>query len=372
MDTAKIMQEGYKRHFQKGDKLGRVANLVNWESFRPILEPLFANTGEGRPHIDVVLMTKVLVLQSWYGISDEQLEHDCNDRLTFMNFLGYPRKVPDARTIWLFKERIAAAGAEKKIWDQLQRQLTGLRIAVRKGKATDAVLIELGGWQPQQGQRHTVEVAPHAVHSQDSTIIEKDPGAPTEQDVQRLNTIRSKSPPKKGAVLCQSSVSEHSPRSKRTKPRGSEARTTRSRDGSWTKKHNRSYFGYKLHISSDLASGLIEDLEVTTASVHDSSVDLTRPGEVYVRDRGYHSGRGLCVDMIRATRTQPLEEEDVELNRFLARVRAPVEHPFSVIKRIFHAGRAFATTVRRIRVRMTFVCTCYNIWRLLCKTGRQT
>ena len=74
------------------------------------MEPLFKNTGEGRPHVDVVLMMKVLVLQSWYGLADEMIETECKDRLTFQNFLGYPSEVPDSRTVWLFKERIANAG----------------------------------------------------------------------------------------------------------------------------------------------------------------------------------------------------------------------------------------------------------------------
>ncbi|MDG6953550.1 MAG: transposase [Nitrososphaerota archaeon] len=103
----KVLKSEYTSRFPDGGRLGKVAKLVDWEAFRPALEPLFKNTGEVRPHEDVVLMTKAMILQSWYGLADEQVERDCNDRLTFMNFLGYPSKVPDARTIWLCKERIA-------------------------------------------------------------------------------------------------------------------------------------------------------------------------------------------------------------------------------------------------------------------------
>jgi len=69
------------------------------------------------------------------------------------------------------------------------------------------------------------------------------------------------------------------------RPRGDEARTRRSRDGSWAKKGARSSFGYKLHAKTDIDHGLVRDLETTTASVHDSRVDLTRPGEVAHRHR---------------------------------------------------------------------------------------
>ncbi|MGH2638211.1 MAG: transposase [Rhabdochlamydiaceae bacterium] len=95
-----FLKDQYRRSFPDGDKLSKISSLINWNKFRPILEPLFKNNGEGRPHEDVVLMmTKVLVLQSWYGISDEQIERECKDRLTFQNFLGYPEKIPDARTV---------------------------------------------------------------------------------------------------------------------------------------------------------------------------------------------------------------------------------------------------------------------------------
>ena len=132
----------------------------------------------------------------------------------------------------------------------------------------------------------------------------------------------------------------------------------------------RSYFGFKLHTKDELSTGFIADFEVTTASVHDNNVDLTKEEEPCVRDRGYTGGRGLCVNMIRATRGHPLTDEDKDLNRFLSTVRAPVEHPFSVIKRVFHSGRVFVTTVVRVKVRLVFVCTCYNLFRALTLAAR--
>ena len=141
----RVLKERYKRRFPDGDNLSRFAGLIDWNAFRSVLEPLFKNNGEGRRHIDVVLMMKVLVLQAWYGISDELIESECKDRLTFQNFLGYPSSVPDARTVWLFKERIAKAAKEKELWDELQEQMKKYRVAVKNGQMKDTVLIELGG-----------------------------------------------------------------------------------------------------------------------------------------------------------------------------------------------------------------------------------
>ena len=126
------------------------------------------------------------------------------------------------------------------------------------------------------------------------------------------------------------------------------------------------YISIKLHTKDELAGGFITEIEVTTASANDGTVDLSEKGEVCVRDRGYpQGGRGHCNSMIRATRGHPLREEDEELNRFLAKVRAPVEHPFATIKRVFRCGRVLATTLGRVKVRLTFVCTCYNLFRAL-------
>jgi IS5 family transposase len=69
------------------------------------------------------------------------------------------------------------------------------------------------------------------------------------------------------------------------KPRGNDAKTRRSKEGTWTKKYSKSYFGFKLHTKVDADYGLIRDFEVTTASVHDSRIDLSSPGEVVYRDK---------------------------------------------------------------------------------------
>lgn len=92
------------------------------------------------------------------------------------------------------------------------------------------------------------------------------------------------------------------------KPRDEEAKTRRSKDGSWTKKGSKSYFGYKFHSKVDTDLGLIRDLETTTASVHDSQIDLSKAGEVVYRDRGYQGveSKGYSATMRRGARDHPL------------------------------------------------------------------
>jgi len=120
------------------------------------------------------------------------------------------------------------------------------------------------------------------------------------------------------------------------KLRGEEAKTCRSRDGTWTKKGEKSYFGYKLHQKTDIDYCLIREIETTTASLHDSQVDLSVKGEIVLRDRGYFGmeAKGIDFTMRRRTTEKPLGELDKERNRLISVLRSPGERPHAVIKRV--------------------------------------
>ena len=163
-------------------------------------------------------MIKLLVLQSMYGLSDPELERQANDKISFLRFLGFPETVPDQTTVWYFRERISKTKKDKAIWKELQRQLEGKGLKIRKGVI------------------------------QDATFVTADPGH----------------------ALADT-------------PRGDEAKTRRNKEGTWTKKGTKSYFGFKLHTKEDCDFGLIRSLQTTTASVHDSQIDLSEKGEVVYR-----------------------------------------------------------------------------------------
>jgi len=98
-----------------GDPLEKMTGAVDFEKFRPLLNKIFqkeALAPGGRPPWDYVLMFKVILLQQWYSIADDMTEYLINDRLSFQRFLGLSLwdKVPDAKTIWLFRENITEGG----------------------------------------------------------------------------------------------------------------------------------------------------------------------------------------------------------------------------------------------------------------------
>ncbi|OOZ35904.1 hypothetical protein BOW51_09720 [Solemya velesiana gill symbiont] len=94
-----------------GDPLPKLDKTVQWEAFRKLLSSVYRKgdpSKGGRPPFDAVLMFKVLVLQHFYNLSDDQTEFQIRDRYSFCRFLNITpqERVPDAKTIWLFRERL--------------------------------------------------------------------------------------------------------------------------------------------------------------------------------------------------------------------------------------------------------------------------
>src|SRR3989338_8901085 len=94
-------RELYEKVRGLGDRLELMKQQIDWSPFRRIVRKVFRDNAQqgGRPHTDEVVVVRCMLLQSWYGLSDEELEFQCNDRLSFRNFLGFPEQVPDFTTI---------------------------------------------------------------------------------------------------------------------------------------------------------------------------------------------------------------------------------------------------------------------------------
>jgi transposase, IS5 family len=90
-----------------------------------------------------VLMFEILVIQATNNLSDERAEFLINDRLSFMRFLGLglEDRVPDARTIWLFREKLTTAGAIKRLFEQFDAMLRRAGYIAMSGQIIDASLV---------------------------------------------------------------------------------------------------------------------------------------------------------------------------------------------------------------------------------------
>jgi len=210
-------------------------------------------------------MVKILFLQSLYNLSDQQAEKEIHDRISFMNFLDNPERLPDARTIWLFRERLSTTGRDRVIWNELQMQLDSKGIKIKKGTI------------------------------QDATFITSDPGHEKHLETRELGHTRG------------------------------------SKDGTFTKKNNKTYFGYKGHIlTDDNIVPIIRSYAVITASIHDSQIDLSRVGIPVYRDKGYFivKPKGFDVTMTKALRSFKLSIRSILRKKRISRKRALVEYQF--------------------------------------------
>lgn len=292
-----------KQEFSKIKTLSKSSNL---EDFKRIIEwnkfiPLFPEreTARGRPAYEKILMVKLLFLQGCYGISDEELEFQVNDRLSFRNFLDFPESIPDFSTIWRFREEYAEGDILDKIWVELHRQINEKKIQVKKGVVQDASFI----------------------------------------------------------------IADHGTQRKSNEQRGREAKTSRSKDGTWTKKGKKSYFGFKRHIKVRKGSKIIEEVAVSTAKTHDGAIDLAKPDDIMYRDKGY-TGINTKAKGNGTMKRGKLDIRGKLRNKRITKQRAEGEHPLGVMKRCFNAGRTRLTTVYRVFIQQVFVCIAYNLHRL--------
>ena len=276
-----------------GDRLEIISNApINWDKFREILEeaiPDKTRTAKGgRPPIDKLLLFKICLLQSWYGLSDEQIEFQINDRLSFQRFLGLSlsSKVPDRNTIWTFKENLTNTGAEFDIFYTFVRELERLGIVTNEGSIVDATFVEV----PRQ-----------------------------------RNTRDENKQIKNGET-----------------PEGwsDKKRSHKDIDARWTKKNNQTFYGFKDHIKIDRDSKIITIFDVTSAEVHDSQciVDLVGVDDkilwadsAYIGEKLHEEIFGINADVVlqineKGYKNNPLTDEQKASNREKSRVRARVEH----------------------------------------------
>jgi transposase, IS5 family len=129
-----------------GDQLEAFRVVLDFEIFRPELDATLAYSDGargGRPPFDPVMMFKILVIQATNNLSDERAEFLINDRLSFMRFLGLglSDRIPDARTIWLFREKLTNAGAIGPLFERFDATLRQSGYIAMSGQIVDASLI---------------------------------------------------------------------------------------------------------------------------------------------------------------------------------------------------------------------------------------
>src|SRR5260370_32893130 len=135
----------------KGDPLETIKKMVQGEDFRADIEavtetkPEEGQSNAGRRPYEMILKSKIVVLQSLHNRSDEQTEYLIRDRLSFMRFLDLELEdpVPDATTIWLFREALAEAGLIDQLFARFGQHLEAAGYIARGGQIIDATIVSV-------------------------------------------------------------------------------------------------------------------------------------------------------------------------------------------------------------------------------------
>jgi IS5 family transposase len=140
------IDERLQRLSDLGDQLEAFAVAVDFEMFRSdLMAALDYSDGAqgGRPPFDPVMMFKILIIAAMDNLSDERAEFLINDRMSFMRFLGLSLadRVPDARTIWLYREKLTRAGAIEGLFARFDQALRASSFIAMSGQIVDATLV---------------------------------------------------------------------------------------------------------------------------------------------------------------------------------------------------------------------------------------
>ena len=319
----------------KGDPLEMIDRVVPFESFRAEIEAATLTpasekkSNAGRKPIDVIVMFRMLVLQSLYNLSDEQIEYQVRDRLSFTRFvrLGIEDSIPDGTTLWLFRETLAKAGLIEKLFERFGQHLEAKGYIARGGQMVDATIV------PVPKQRNSRDENEDVKAGKTPRAWKKDPSKNRQKD----------------------------------------------KDARWTKKHGKSFYGYKNHVNADARHKLIRQYDVTDASVHDSQkfdglLNKTNTSADVYADSAYRSAeteaklrvRGLRSQIHqRASRNHPLSKAQENANRKKSKIRARVEHVFGA-QQTSPGGRIIRTIgIARAKAKIGLQNLAYNIRRLV-------
>ena len=314
-----------------GNPLEAVSKVVDFEMFRSLLEDKLLNTNKknnaGAKPFDVVLMFKIMFIQRYYNLSDNQAEYQIIDRLSFKIFLGLESgdKVPDEKTIWAFREKLTDMGLVEDLFDLFGQQLKEKGLIFNEGKILDASFTEV------PRQRNTRE---------ENKQIKEDNG----------DELWNDQPNKK---------------------------SHKDTDARWTKKNGQNFYGYKDHVKIGIKHKLIETYLVSDASVHDSKAlgsliseeDENQPLYADSAYTGPNQEQAISdCDMInqvceKGHRNLPLTAQQQDSNKAKSKIRARVEHVFGFMEQSMKGLFIRSIGLVRATAIIGLINLTYNIFR---------
>ncbi len=297
--------------------------------------------GTGKPIYDGLLLFKGCLLQTWYGLSDYEVEDRIDDSLSFSYFCGLciDEVAPDHSTMSRFRSLMTKNGTYEVKFKHINSQLEEQAIIIKQGALVDASIIDTP-LKPKG--KPTYRVAEDREEEENPTL-----------------ELAEERASKAVAKQVSSSVDT---------------------DGAWTRKAGKLRYGYKKHHVTD-EDGLVLGVVTTVANVNEISnleavlqrADL--PENIPVKaDKGYQSRknanllakRNLKDHMLKkARRNLPLNHWEKKFNKIIGRIRYKVERTFGSIRRWFGGAVARYSGIEKMHTQHLMKAISYNLYRSL-------
>jgi len=281
----------------------------------------------GAKPFDVVMMFKIMILQRYYGLGDKQVEFQIIDRLSFKKFLGLESgdKVPDEKTVWLFRENLTKSGVIELLFNQFIQFLEDKNLIFNEGKLIDA------SFTVAPRQRNTREENEKIKNGEGNDLWTDQPNKKKHKDIHAR----------------------------------------------WTKKNGEKYFGYKNHAKVDSKSKFIKKFAVTDASVHDSQalddlLEKSDKGQPLYADSAYTGEKQKKVIRKyklknkvheKGYRANPLTDKQKAKNKIKSKTRVRVEHVFGFMEQSMNGLAVKSVGIVRATGIIGLINLTYNLFR---------
>jgi len=307
----------------------QINTIIDWNSISKIINVDYSKgkSAVGKPSYDGLLLFKMCLLQSWYGLSDYEVEDRINDSLSFSYFCGMTieQVSPDHSTLSRFRTSLTKTKTFERLFLSINSQLEAHNIIVKKGVIVDASVIDTP-LRPKGKTNHKV------TEDRSEVEVKKDYADSVDKD------------------------------------------------GTWLKKRGKYHFGYKKHHVTD-NEGLVLGVLTTTASKNEVSnledvldtVNVKLPEDIPLKaDKGYQSKKNAILlkkrklknhILKKAVKNKPLTKWEKRFNKLIGKTRFKVERTFGGIKLWFKGGIARYRGIEKMHTQNLMEAICYNLYR---------
>ncbi len=301
--AAQASFEKYGRKSKREQFLDEMEQIVPWAELQALVQAHYPKGENGRPPVGLSIMLRVYCLQQWFNLSDPGAEEALYESPVLRRFAGVDlgrAPAPDESTILQFRHLLEKHDLGGAMLQTMNQYLESRGIRISRGTIVDATIL-------------------HAPSSTKNRSGERDP------------------------------------------------------EMHQTRKGKQWYFGLKAHVGVDSKQGHVHSVCTSAASVADKHMlpDLLHGDECKVWGDGAYQGQGEAIRQA-APRAQDMTSRRVKYknfvdelqkakNRVKARVRAKVEHPFRILKRIFGFEKVRYRGLKKNHERL---CTCFALVNL--------